>query len=324
MKIGIVQPVIGSIGGNDMVLNEMINALKGHTITVYTFSKAKVDGANVISKVPVRIPFLGIYQKLLMPGFDIDDDVVISATGMDVKTDKLIIYDQNNLGLELSNETPDKYKKGFWKYYYLPYKKMKRGINKNATYVSNSKYSASHLEPYGIKAKVLYPGVPIREFYKKEKDIPICMIGRISPDKNLEYAVSILNDIPVKCVIFGNVTPSNIPYFNKVRRMAKGHIQFMSGDRDDLKEILARSKVYFCASKETFGISTIEAIASGCIPVVPDNSAHPETVPFDELRFGDPRQIIHDALDGRFDDYTFEISKFDVSEFGRRLNELVG
>ena len=55
--------------------------------------------------------------------------------------------------------------------------------------------------------------------------------------------------------------------------------------RNKLVSILNRAKVYFHCSRETFGISIIEGIAAGCIPIVPDNSAHKETVPFEELRY---------------------------------------
>lgn len=323
MKVGIVQPVIGSIGGNDMVLHSMIKALKGHDITLYTFSKTEIDGVRVLYKAPIRIPFFGIYQKLLVPKFDMDDDVII-CMGCQVNSKKrTIIYDQNNMG---SNETPDKYKKGFWKYYYLPYNSLVKNNFAKSELYSVSEYSANLLrEKSGKDVKVIYPGVPLNEFYRKEKDIPICMVGRISPDKNLEYAITILNQIPAKCVIFGNVTTTNIPYFNKLKKMAKSHIQFQSGNRDELKDVLARSKVYFSASKETFGISTVEAMASGCIPVVPDHSAHPEVVPYPELRYGDCYNILCDAIDGLFDDYTFEhIKKFDTVNFEREINELVG
>ena len=45
-----------------------------------------------------------------------------------------------------------------------------------------------------------------------------------------------------------------------------------------------------------------EAITAGCVPVVPDNSAHPETVPFAELRYGteEAARIVREALDGRY------------------------
>ena len=48
--------------------------------------------------------------------------------------------------------------------------------------------------------------------------------------------------------------------------------------------VLAGARAYLHASKETFGIAAAEAVAAGCVPVVPDSSAHAETVPFAGLR----------------------------------------
>ena len=64
--------------------------------------------------------------------------------------------------------------------------------------------------------------------------------------------------------------------------------------------------MYLHASKETFGIAVAEAVAAGCVPVVPDNSAHPETVPFAELRYGTEEEaagIVRETLGGRYDHF---------------------
>ena len=56
-------------------------------------------------------------------------------------------------------------------------------------------------------------------------------------------------------------------------------------DRRRLEGILASARVYLHSCTEDFGISVVEGIAAGCVPIVPNNSAHPETVPFGELRY---------------------------------------
>jgi len=79
-------------------------------------------------------------------------------------------------------------------------------------------------------------------------------------------------------------------------------------ERAELVKSLNTAKVYLHTSKETFGISVIESIAAGCIPIVPDNSAHKETVPFNELRYqenniSDAQEKIKKAINGVFDKF---------------------
>jgi len=337
MKIGLIQQTVGSIGGNDAILHDMLNVLKDHEVILYTFSKYNIPDITVKTKIPIKIPLFGIYQKFLMPKFNYDEcDVLISLTGMNIKTSKpLIIYDQNNLGLEMDNTMiPQKYKRGLWRVYYQPFKMFnKNNINKNARYVCNSNYSKMMLDEFiPQEIDVIYPGVTINDFYTSEKQTPICMVGRISVEKNLEFAVKVLNQVSYHSVIFGNVTASNVPYFNKLKRIAKPHVTITSGTREQLRQLLAESKVYFSTSNETFGISTVEAMASGCIPIVPDGSAHPETVPIPELRYKENNidsavDHLNNAVNGNFDhrrdSLAKYIQKFDISKFNEKILGLI-
>ncbi len=159
------------------------------------------------------------------------------------------------------------------------------------------------------------------------------MICRISPEKNLEFAVEVLNKIHHHSVIFGNVSNNNKPYYNKIKAMCEPHVFIMpNGSREQLKELLAQSKIYFHTAEETFGISVVESIASGCIPIVPNNSAHPETVPPEELRYtaNDIDSAVSklcNAVSGNYDhriDYLKKhISKFDISEFNDKIMRLL-
>ena len=71
-----------------------------------------------------------------------------------------------------------------------------------------------------------------------------------------------------------------------------------------LEEIVGGARAYLHTSKETLGVSIAEAAAAGCVPVVPDHTAHPGTVPFAELRHrteAEAAEIVRGALDGRYD-----------------------
>jgi len=62
--------------------------------------------------------------------------------------------------------------------------------------------------------------------------------------------------------------------------------------RNEMLNILKQSKVFLHYKREEgFGISTVEAIASGCIPIVPNSGGQIEVVPFPELRFEEDDEI---------------------------------
>ena len=72
----------------------------------------------------------------------------------------------------------------------------------------------------------------------------------------------------------------------------------------ELDALLGGARAYLHPMPESFGIAAVEAIAAGCVPVVPDDSAHPEAVPFAELRYrteAEAVEIVRGALGGRFD-----------------------
>ena len=74
----------------------------------------------------------------------------------------------------------------------------------------------------------------------------------------------------------------------------------------------------------------VEGVAAGCVPIVPDDSAHPETVPFAELRYGTEEEAarkVRAAADGEYDSYLPRLrehaGRFDEPEFHRRMLALV-
>lgn len=99
--------------------------------------------------------------------------------------------------------------------------------------------------------------------------------------------------------------------------------------RRDLVGAVASAKVYLHAGMEDFGISVVEGIAAGCVPVVPNNSAHVEAVPLAELRYDTEEEAakVRDAADGRYDSCLPRLhrhaERFSEQAFHRRMLDLV-
>jgi glycosyltransferase involved in cell wall biosynthesis len=284
--------------GIDSVLQNIIKALKGNEITLFTFAKPENDyGCNVETKIPIKLPVGGIYQNAFMPQHNYNKmDVVISNSYV-VKTKRpCMVYDQNQLGETIIGKLGDKYKKGFWKLYATPYKLMRKTarINQNARYYSISDYSSQALQQaIGVPVETLYPGIELGEKHENPKSDQICIMGRIAPEKNLEMAVEIANEYGGLTVLAGVVQKANEGYLKKLRDIANTNVMIVQNpSRQDFLKIMSESKIILSASKETLGLTQIEGIHYGCVPIVPDNSAHPETVPFQSLRY----ETIFDAV----------------------------
>jgi glycosyltransferase involved in cell wall biosynthesis len=164
------------------------------------------------------------------------------------------------------------------------------------------------------------------EFIKPEnKENKIITVSRFSEEKNLEFALKVLSSIDVNYNLIGNTkTKANVLHYEHLLKKINTNpkIKILRNiSRDEIIRNYKTAKVYFHASPETFGITIIESIAAGCIPIVPDNSAHIETVPFSELRyipndFNDATDKIKRAMKGEFNHLVESLQKT-IPKYGK-------
>jgi glycosyltransferase involved in cell wall biosynthesis len=100
-------------------------------------------------------------------------------------------------------------------------------------------------------------------------------LSRIDRAKRIELAIEafsseILRD--KKLFIIGYVSKDNEHYYYKLTDLCKNHSNisiFPNLKRAELLGLLSKAKVFFHPRpNEHFGISTVEAMAAGCLPVV--------------------------------------------------------
>ncbi len=160
---------------------------------------------------------------------------------------------------------------------------------------TNSYFTKKIVEKYwGIKVnKVCQPGVKIAEFDQvREKEKIILHVGRFFENlhcKNQDILVEIFRNLRLKypeemkgwkLILIGNVESE--AYFNKVKKLSTDlPVEILTNlQRKQLIEYYQKASIYWHATgfldeewknpekMEHFGISTVEAMAAGCAPIV--------------------------------------------------------
>ena len=140
------------------------------------------------------------------------------------------------------------------------------------------------------KSLVHHPGIEsdcIAVEHKKPNDcLTILWAARWEHDKNPQCFFKALshlknNNIPFKLNIIGSSSKTIPAEFIQAQQDFSDHINTWGfiENRDDYMHILQSSDVVVStAIHEFFGIAVMEAVAAGCIPVLPDRLAYPETM----------------------------------------------
>lgn len=355
MQIGIIHGFVGGGGGTEKTLLSIIESLleKNHVVNLYTISKPpmQIQGVKVRSILPFYFPFFGLYQRYMESKLvekAKDDDLVIQASGgMVLPNDpkqKIIIYCHHDFPNE-TEKTITKYK-GIWAWYYKPYYAASQRFlshikNDTLHLIANSRFTHESIKKkFGKNSAIIYPPVDLHKFTNNSiKTKSVITISRFSQEKNLELAIDIINDIETTYTVIGNTTTktNEIYYETLLRKInnkkSKAKITLLKNiSRDNVINNLVGAKVYLHTAPETFGISVIEGIAAGCIPIVPDNSAHKETVPYEELRYDqnnveEAREKVKMALAGNYDSLLKplqdSLSKYDKETFKKSIIEYI-
>ena len=347
MRIGIVHSNMDVIGGAEKTTFSLIEALakSSHSVTLYTTSKINNSKINCLIKRIGRLPF-PIFWKILrniengklLKAAENEDVVIIMSGGLSLKhlDIPIVVYCHSTFESDLdyvnsSNSGLKKIYDSFVK------KQVLRQLNllkdKSVHLITNSYYTEQKIkENFGKDSSVIYPPVEQKISQNDTKRQGVVTVSRYSPEKNLTFACEVAMKVGASYKVIGNAkfqTQYNI--LNTLTKMCKTNpkIKLLCNvEKKVITDSLLSSKVYFQTSKETFGMAVIEGIAAGCIPIVPNNTANKETVPFTELRYkpgnvNEAQKLITKALDGEFDDFKEKlwehIKQFSKANFQEKM-----
>jgi glycosyltransferase involved in cell wall biosynthesis len=186
----------------------------------------------------------------------------------------------------------------------------------NSTVLTNSEFSRKAIfKTFGVDSTILPPPVDVDIFRNaclasNVRNDSILVISRFHPSKKIENAIHLAkllcqNEVGICMNIVGNMSCDGIGYFNYLNDLVRHYglenfVRFEINVRfDRLLDLMRRSKVYVHPLPgEPFGISTVEAMSAGIIPVVPDIGGHTEFVPtrYQFHTYGEGVQAVAAAL----------------------------
>lgn len=112
---------------------------------------------------------------------------------------------------------------------------------------------------YRRESVVVHPPVAVEQFYWKPSEDYYFIVSELVPYKRLDAAVRAFAKTGRKLRIVGDG-----PEFRSLRRMATGNVEFCGRVSDqDLLELYARCRAFLMPGEEDFGITAVEALASG-------------------------------------------------------------
>jgi len=310
MDILLVHPSLNEMGGSEKLALTIVESLKekGYNVTLGSFEKTvwkkitEFYGEVCIPDMEFTYPrFFGksAYGELLNFHFLFSKipkrfKVAIISTCSpwyySPVVEKLIVY---------FNCAPITYEYGIKRAYLLPYNFIQRRLLKrdNIYFLTNSSFSARAIQTvYQLKTEVVYPPVDLEMFQPSpHKENLVISVGRFNPSKNYESLIEAFSKVKEgRCVIAGSARDKlSIKYLRNLRKLIKRlGIDYkinliVNCSINVLRDMLSKAKIYVhCAPNEYFGISVVEAMASGCVPIV-HRSGGPYTdiINYDEYGF---------------------------------------
>lgn len=224
----------------------------------------------------------------------------------------------------------------------------------NTTVITNSKYSSKAIfDAYGLsKIIILYPPVDVEKFrnisfsssssstQKDNREDYILVISRIEPSKKLENAIALAKMLKDKkigkgMIIVGNLEPFYFEYSQQLKKMIKSldledYIKLeIDASLEKLLSLLKISNVFFHPrSGEHFGMSIVEAMSSGLVPIVTDEGGQTEFVPtkYQYHTIEQAVDIVKSALDipnSERVSISDSVMKFSISNYKKNFQKIL-
>jgi len=281
MKAGIYDPYLDTLGGGERYMMTVAECLSKNGYQVDVFWKDKSIKRKIKERLNIKLERINFVPEAFNSGgydliFFLSDGSIPFLTAK-----RNILHFQVPFhgvgGRKLLNKV-----------------KLRR-IN---DVVCNSFFTKKFIDQeYGVKAKVIYPPVAVDSFKPLAKENIIISVGRFTNllhNKRQDVLVKVFKKMKVKdwklMIVGGDEEGKR--YAADLRKKAQGFpIEIITNPQfSDLKRFYGQAKIFWTAAgfgvdeekepekTEHFGITTVEAMAAGCVPMVIKKGGQPEIV----------------------------------------------
>jgi glycosyltransferase involved in cell wall biosynthesis len=312
-KIAILHPWMDSIGGAEKVALIMARRLSADIYTTCINKQAIVKMGfsdviprifsigDVINSYPLRQDMCFLrFRFLRLSGYDlyiINSDWAVSAT---MKNHPAIFYANNapcrelfnvyernqrkDTGKDLLNQVSHRYtiSQIIWaninRHYFMKY------MDKCKEILTNSKYVKKEFEKHFKKdICVIYPPVDTKKFYYKKPQGFWLNISRLTSYKRVDLIVKAFQKMPHEKLImigWGEKSKSYDKYKAYLMKIKTSNVRVIEPvNPEKLKEYYATCKgLIAIAIKEDFGLTAVEAMASGKPVIATNEGGYRETI----------------------------------------------
>lgn len=285
MKIALVHDWLPFMGGAERVLTNFLEIYEDAPIYTSICNRDKLEGklkkANIITSFLQKNKRTEINHKKLFPfmpfafeSFNLNEyDVVLSQS---TSCAKGVITNPDTMHICYCN-SPMRYG---WEFYY-DYTYNMKGLKKRLVkyfmcfmrvwdnvssdrvdyFIANSENVAKRIwKHYRRESVVIHPPVRCNLFNISNVDEDYYLIvSRLQEYKRIDLAVEAFNDLGLPLIIIGDG-----PMKNELEHIAKKNIKFLGRQPDEvIKEYYSKCKAFIFPGEEDFGITPLEAQASG-------------------------------------------------------------
>ena len=176
-----------------------------------------------------------------------------------------------------------------WRLYYRPASTYYRNrVRRVGLLLSVSDFTRGFVaKKWERESKTVYPPCPVEDFSEfsnmKSRENLVVTIGRIVPEKRFHLFVELARTVPkTRFVAIGSLSDETSAYYDQLKKSAPENVSFVLSPLRKVRGILGRAMAYVhCAENEHFGITIVEAMAAGCVPIVHDSGGPREIVTSD-------------------------------------------